>query len=34
MSDLAQDEKWHDDAMEFLADFSQRLQHAPTEVNR
>jgi hypothetical protein len=34
MSDLAQDEKWHDDALEFLAAFSQRLQHDPAEVNR
>lgn len=34
MSDLARDEKWHEDAMEFLAALGQRLQNDSAEVNQ
>ncbi len=32
LSDLAVDEKWHDDALAFLADFEQRLQGHEAKV--
>jgi hypothetical protein len=33
LADLAVDEKWHDDALEFLALLTQRLQGTEAEVN-
>jgi len=33
LADLAVDEKWHDDALAFLAGFEQRLQGSRPEVN-
>lgn len=34
LSDLAVDEKWHEDALEFLASFEERLHGTQAKVNR